>query len=143
VTAPTERGVADPPGAQAGTPTVGESLADVTRDISLLLRQEIELAEAELRRSAREAGVGAGLMGASAMAGLLALAFLSVAIWWALGDEVGGGWSAVIVAAAWLVIAAVTRAVGRSRAARVRGVPETADTVRRIPDALKGQEGRP
>jgi hypothetical protein len=117
-------------------------MAEVTRDISLLVRQETELAKAELRRSAREAGVGAGLMGAAATATLLALAFLSVALWWALGDPLGGGWSGVVVGVIWLVIAGVAFAAGRSKAAQVRGVPETADSVRRIPDALKGQEDR-
>jgi hypothetical protein len=40
----------------------------------------------------------------------------------------------------WGIIAAVLAAMGRKSLRAVRGLPETADTVKRIPDALKGNE---
>ena len=50
------------------------------------------------------------------------------------------GWSALIVAAIWLVIAAVLAVLGRSEFKAIKGVPQTADTVKKIPDAVKGNE---
>lgn len=65
-----------------GTPvdeqSLGELFATVTRDMSLLVRQEIELAKSELAEQAKRAGVGAGLLsgaGVVALCGLFLLLF--------------------------------------------------------------------
>lgn len=42
---------------------VGELFADISRDLSTLIRQETELAKAEMRQSATKAGKGAGMLG--------------------------------------------------------------------------------
>ncbi|MDQ3714661.1 MAG: phage holin family protein [Actinomycetota bacterium] len=120
--------------------SIGEILSDVTTDLSVLMRQELELAKAELKQTATRAGTGAGMFGGAAVAGHMVLLFLSLALWWALGDAVGLGWSAVIVAVIWGIIAAVLAVMGRSQMARVRGMPATAETVGKIPDALQGNE---
>jgi hypothetical protein len=72
----------------------------------------------------------------------MVLIFLSVALWWGLGDKTGHGWSALIVAAVWLVVAAVLGLMGRKEISAVSGVPQTAQTVKKIPAAVKGNEGR-
>lgn len=120
--------------------SIGEILGDVTTDLSTLMRQELELAKAELKQTATRAGTGAGLFGGAAVAGHMVLLFLSLAIWWSLGNLIGLGWSALIVAVIWAVIAAVLAVTGRSQLARARGIPATTDTVAKIPDALKGNE---
>ena len=120
--------------------SVGDLLADITRDISTLMRQEVALAKAEVRESAQTAGKGVGMLGGAALAGYFALLFLSVALWWALGDLVGLGWSAVIVAVIWAVIAAILAAVGRREVKQVKGIPQTVETTKEIPEALKGNE---
>ena len=71
------------------------------------MRQELELAKAELQQSASRAGKGAGMLGGAAVAGYFVLLFLSVALWWAIGSATGLGWSALIVAVIWAIIAAV------------------------------------
>ena len=119
---------------------LGELLGDLTRDVSTLMRQEVELAKVELKESATKAGKGAGLLGGAAYAGHITVLFLSIALWWALGQLVGLGWSAVIVAVIWGVIGAVLAAMGRKSLRSVRGLPKAADTVKKIPDALKGNE---
>ena len=119
---------------------VGEIFADISRDLSTLIRQETELAKAELRESATRAGKGAGMLGGAGVAGYFVLLFASIALWWAIGAATGLGWSAVIVAVIWAVIAAVLAMVGRNSLKSVRGMPKTADTVKKIPDALKGNE---
>jgi hypothetical protein len=120
--------------------SIGELFADVSKDLSLLLRQEVELAKAEAKQSATRAGKGAGMLGGAGYAGHLAVLFLSVAVWWALGDVTGRGWSALIVAVFWLVVAAVLAAMGRANLKAVQGMPRTAGTVKKIPDAVKGNE---
>ena len=125
-------------GQSVGDRSLGDLISEVTADLSTLIRQELELAKAELQQSASRAGKGAGLLGGAAVAGYFVLLFVSLALWWAIGSATGLGWSAVIVAAIWAVIAAILATVGRNSLQSVRGLPDTADTVKKIPDALKG-----
>ncbi len=124
----------------AGDRSLGDLISEVTQDLSTLMRQELELAKAELQQSASRAGKGAGMLGGAAVAGYFVLLFLSVALWWAIGSATGLGWSALIVAVIWAVTGAVLYAAGRNSLKSVRGIPKTADTVKRIPEALKGNE---
>lgn len=121
-------------------PSVGEALSDVTQDISTLMRQEVELAKAEIRQSATKAGKGAGMLGGAGISGYMVILFVSVAAWWGLGDTTGHGWSALIMAAAWLIVAAALALAGRNEIKSVSGLPRTADSVKKIPDAVKGNE---
>ncbi len=124
-------------------PSVGELFSDLTADFSKLMHQEVELAKAELRQSATRASKGAGLLAGAGFSGYMVLLFASVAAWWAIGDATGRGWSALIVAAVWLVVAAALGLIGRREISAVPGVPQTTQTVKQIPDAVRGNEGRP
>jgi len=126
---------------KAANTSLGELVGEVSRDLSTLMRKELELAKAELSESAKRAGAGAGLMGGAGYAALMAVFFLSVALWWGLGDLIDSlGWSAVIVAVIWAIIAGILFAIGRSRLKSVQGAPQTVETVKEIPDALKRNE---
>jgi hypothetical protein len=46
----------------------------------------------------------------------------------------------VIVAVIWAVIAGILYAIGRSRLKTVQGAPQTVETVKEIPEALKRNE---
>jgi len=129
---------------KAAETSLGDLVGEVSRDLSELMRKELELAKAELSESAKRAGKGAGLMGGAGYAGAMAVLFLSIALWWGLGDLIDSlGWSAVIVAVIWAIVAAILFAVGRSRLKTVQGAPKTVETVKEIPDALKrNQENR-
>lgn len=135
-----------PPGetpseARAATTSLGDLLTDVTRDLSTLMRQELELAKAEVTDSAKKAGAGAGLLGAAGYGAFMAVLFLSIALWWALGDALDSlGWSAVIVAVLWLIIAAIFFALGRSKMREVKGAPKTVESMKKIPEAVKRNE---
>jgi hypothetical protein len=121
--------------------SVGSLVGEISRDVSTLMRQEVALAKAEVAESAKRAGKGAGMFGGAGVAGHMVLVFLSLALWWALGTLVGGGWSALLVAAVWAVIAGVLALRGRAELRAVEGLPRTTDSVRRIPDALHGHDG--
>jgi hypothetical protein len=122
---------------RAANSSLGELLGEVSRDLSTLIRQEMELAKAEIRQTATRAGKGAGLLGGAGYAGLMAVFFLSIALWWALGYLVGNAWSAVIVAVIWAIVALVLYLVGRKQLKTVKGAPQTVETVKEIPPTLK------
>ncbi|MGP0224538.1 MULTISPECIES: phage holin family protein [unclassified Paenarthrobacter] len=123
--------------AKAESVPLGELLSDLTRDVSTLMRQEVELAKVELKDSATKAGKGAGMLAGAAWAGHITVLFLSIALWWALGQLVGLGWSAVIVAVIWGIIAAVLASMGRKELNNIKGLPRTAETVKEIPPTFK------
>ncbi len=120
--------------------SLGELIGDITTDLSTLMRQELELAKAELTQTAKDAGKGAGMFGGAGYAGHMTILFLSFSLWWGLGTVTGYGWSALIVAAIWAVIALVLFLTGKKEFAQVRGLRRTADTVKKIPNAVKGDE---
>ena len=137
--------------------SVGQLIGDVTRDLSTLMRQELELAKAELRADANKAseevkaqagkaGKGAGLLGGAGFAGIMLAVFLSCALWWALENVMDAGLAALIVAVLWGVIAAVLYSMGRkqlktidfTRLKQINPKPEqTVETLQQVPGALK------
>jgi hypothetical protein len=128
-------------GSAQETRSIGEIFGNVTQDLSTLMRQEVALAKAEAGQSAKNAGKGIGMYAGAAVGGFLFLLFLSTALMWALGHLIGSdGWAALIVAVIWAIIAAVLASVAKKEMQKIRGLPDTADTVGKIPNALKGQE---
>ena len=123
--------------AKAESTSLGDLLGEVTRDMSTLMRQEVELAKVELKQSATRAGKGAGMLAGAGVAGHFVLLFLSLALWWALGTVMGLGWSAVVVAVIWAIVAAVLAAMGRKELNAIKGMPRTAETLQQIPPTLK------
>lgn len=122
--------------------TLGEVMGDLTKDVSTLMQQEVALAKAELRESGQKAGKGIGLFVGAAVAGILFLVFLSVSAWWGLGQFIENQWSALVVAAVWVLVAVALAMAGRAEMKRIRGIPQTTDTLGKVPNALKGQEER-
>ena len=125
---------------KAATTSLGDLLGEVSRDISTLMRQEVELAKAEIKQSAGRAGKGAGLLGGAGYAGAMAVLFLSIAAWWGLGHLIDNGWSAVVVAVVWAVIALILFVVGRKSLKEVDGAPRTVESLKKIPETLKKNE---
>ena len=76
----------------------------------------------------------------AAVAGILFLVFLSVSAWWGLGQFIENQWSALVVAVIWAIVAGILAMVGKKELERIRGIPQTTDTLGKIPNALKGQE---
>jgi Flp pilus assembly protein TadB len=127
----------DPAAERAATSGLGDLLSEVSRDLSALIRQEVELAKAEVSDSAKKAGKGAGLYGGAAVAGYFALLFVSICVWWALGLLINNAWSALIIGAVYGIVALVLARRGRTEMKTVEGLPRTAETVKEIPPTLK------
>jgi hypothetical protein len=118
--------------------SVGELFGHVAQDLSLLMRQELDLAKAEVKEEVTVAGKAAGMLGGAGFAGYMVLLFGSISAWWGLANVMDKGWAALIVAGVWAAVAAVLFAVGRGRMKRVNPKPElTVETVKELPDALK------
>ena len=134
-------GATTPAEEKAATNSLGDLVKDVASDLSTLVRQELELAKAEARETATRAGKGAGMYGGAGIAGHFVLLFLSLALWWALGYYlVGLGWSAVIVAVLWGIVAAILAVRAKKELQAAKGLPRTAETVKKIPESLKPSE---
>jgi hypothetical protein len=107
-----------------GEPTLGQLVASASRDLSLLVRSEIELAKAELRVDVRNAIKGGGMFGAAAFLSLLAVILLSIAAAYGLTAlGLHPGFAFLIVAAAYLLIAGILALIGR-RAVKKVGPPK-------------------
>jgi hypothetical protein len=125
-----------------GDVSVGDLIGNVTRDLSTLMRQELALAQAELKQEASKTAKGAGAMAGAGVAGYFVLLFLSLALWAGLANLMDAGWAALIVAVIWAIVAAVLFSTGRAKLRQVHPTPErTVDTLSRVPDALKGSRG--
>ncbi len=130
-------------GADQGRPdvsdlSVGTLLGDVTRDLSTLMRQELALAQAEVKQEVAKTAKGAGALTGAALAGYFVLLFLSIALWSALSNLMDAGWAGLIVAVVWGIAAAVLFVTGRGQLRRVHPKPErTVDTLSQVPEALR------
>lgn len=113
--------------------TVGELIGEVTRDLSALMRQELELAKAEMRAEATKAGKGFGLLGGAGYAAHMFALFTTLALAWAISGlfNFSFGLGALIVAVTWGVVAAVLYTQGRAQMKRVHPKPEqTVETLK-------------
>jgi hypothetical protein len=108
----------------AAEASLSEALRDVGTDLSLLVRQEIGLAKAELKQEAVQAAKGAGMLGGAAYAALMAALMGSFAAAFALGSRWGLGWGALAVTGVWALLAVVLLLTGRRSLSRVSPKPE-------------------
>jgi Putative Actinobacterial Holin-X, holin superfamily III len=91
----------------------GELVKQLAEDVSTLVRQELELARAEMMAKARHAGIGLGEMGTGGIAGLFALGALTTCAIAAMGLVMPVWAAALIVAAVYGAVAAVLIVIGR------------------------------
>jgi uncharacterized membrane protein YqjE len=93
----------------------GELLKELSDHTTTLVRQEIELAKAELGEKGKKAGLGAGMFGGAGLFGLFALAALTTCIIVALDSAMPLWLAALIVAVVYGAIAAVLALQGRNK----------------------------
>jgi hypothetical protein len=94
-------------------PSLGELVGQATKELSTLLRKEVELARTELTSEVAKAGKGAGMFGGAGMAAMYGLLFASLALMFGLGALMPLGWAALIVAAIYLTGAAILALTGK------------------------------
>jgi fatty acid desaturase len=107
--------------------TLGQLVADATRDISSIIHSEIALAKAEMSADAKKAGLGAGMFVVAGVFAFLALILLLIAAAYGLVAAGLAPWLAfLIVALVLLVVGAILVVVGKSSLDRLQGKPERA-----------------
>jgi len=120
--------------------SIGSLIGDISADFSTLMRQEVALAKAEATQAGTTIGKALGMFAGAGIAALLVLLFLSNALWGLLDNWMDRGLAAVIVAILWGIVAAVLALAGKKQLDAVKGLPNTTETAKRVPDALKGNE---
>jgi uncharacterized membrane protein YqjE len=93
----------------------GELLKELSDHTTTLVRQEIELAKAELGEKGKKAGLGAGMFGGAGLFGVFAFAALTTCIIVALDSAMPLWLAALIVAVVYGAIAAVLARQGRNK----------------------------
>jgi uncharacterized membrane protein YqjE len=96
-----------PPG--SSEKSLGEIIADVTAKIQLLIREEIELAKAEVSIKAKQLGTGAGMAGAAIATLLFFTIFLFIGIAELLNDLFWDDypWAGFLTVAAFFLVTTI------------------------------------
>lgn len=94
---------------------IGSAAKQLSEDLGILVRKEMELARREMMEKVKTAGVGAGMLSGSAIAGLLTLGSLTALLIIAIGLALPLWLSALIVTAMWAAITAVLALTGKKK----------------------------
>jgi uncharacterized membrane protein YqjE len=123
-----------------------ESIAELVKRLAeqtnTLVRQEIELAKAELTEKGKVAGAGAAMFGAAALVALLALGALTAFLIALLATALDHVWlAALIVAVVYAVIAVPLVLRGRERM-RAAGSPAPEKTIESVKEDVEWAKTR-
>ncbi|HZO67837.1 MAG: phage holin family protein [Kribbellaceae bacterium] len=125
-------------GQNGSEPTVGQLVANASRDLSALVRSEIKLAQAELKASAQAVGVGAGMFGAAVFLVLLSIVLLSIAAGYGLvAAGLDPAIAFLIIAGVYLLIAAILVLVGVRQMKKAKGPERAIETSKESVETLK------
>jgi uncharacterized membrane protein YqjE len=94
---------------------IGELLKQLSEETTTLVRQELDLAKAEMAQKGKQAGMGAGMFGGAGVTALLGLAALTAAAIVALDAAMRLWLAALIVGLLWLAVAGVLALQGRRK----------------------------
>jgi Putative Actinobacterial Holin-X, holin superfamily III len=130
-------------GRSAGTdePSVGVLVQSAMADVSTLIRSEIELAKAELGRTAKKAGVGVGSFGVAGVVLAFSVFFIGIALaefitWLGLIRWI----SYLIVWALFVLVAAVAGLVGMRTMKKIEKPERTMESLRELPEVMHREE---
>jgi uncharacterized membrane protein YqjE len=121
---------------------MGDLVKELSGQVSTLMRQEVDLAKAEMAEKGKKAGVGAGLLGGAVVGALMMLGSLTAFLIVALALAIPAWAAALIATVVWAGVAGVLALLGRDRL-RVMGktVPEkTIESVKEDVQWLKGRK---
>src|SRR3954470_8867885 len=106
---------------------IGDLLKQLSEQTTTLVKQELELAKAEVGEKGKKAGAGAGMFGGAGVSGLLGLGSVTAAAITLLDNAVSTPLAALIVGVVWFAIAGVLALQGKNKVQEaVPPVPEQA-----------------
>ena len=120
--------------------TIGQLVADATRDITAIVHSEIALAKAEVSQGAKKIGAGIGMFAGAAFVALLGLIFLFHTAAWAIAEWLPVWAGYLIVAVLLFVIAGVLGLLGRNNVSKAQPKPERA--IRNAQETVNAVTGR-
>ena len=120
---------------------LGELLKRLSQETSVLVRQEIQLARAELSQKGKSFGAAAGTLGGAAVLGLLGLFALTAFFILALAIVMPAWLAALIVAVVYLVIAGVLALTGR-RKMKEGSPPVPQETIQTVKEDVEWVKNR-
>lgn len=133
-------------GGDLGDRSVADLLKQASDQTATLVRQELELAKAELTTKGKQVGLGAGMFGGAGVFGVYAFGALTAAVILALSLAMTGWLAALIVATVYGAIAAVLALIGKRKVkAATPPMPEqTVQSVKADVESTKqhAKEGR-
>ena len=110
--------------------SLGDLVALAARDVSQLIRYEIDLAKTELKGDARRVGLAAALGGVAAFVGCLVLVLLSFAFAYGLITLGIWDWAAFLIVAGTEVLAAgIAVGIALLKVRKLSGLRQTRKTV--------------
>ena len=116
---------------------VGDIVKSITGDVKLLVRDEVQLAKAELVPAAKNAGIGAGMFGAAGYFAISALLILYFAAAFGLAEVLPTWLAFLIVGVVLLVIAAILGVIGLMLVRKVKGPQRTIASAKETVAELK------
>ena len=124
--------------------STGDLVKQVTEQVSLLMRDELKLAQLEMTGKAKQAGQGIGMMGGGALIALYGVACLIACVIIAISHSLQAWLSALIIGVALLIVATIVSAIGRNKMRQ--GSPpmptEAVESVKTDVQAIKGKAHR-
>ena len=107
--------------------STGDLVKLLSEQVTVLVRDELKLAQVEMTRKGKQAGVGAGMLGGGGLIALYGVGCLIACAIIAISGVVAAWLAALIVGAALLTVAGVAALLGRGRLEKsVPPVPEHA-----------------
>jgi len=119
----------------------GELVKELSGQMSTLVRQEVELAKAEIAEKGKKAGLGSGLLGGAAVAALLMLGSLTAVLILALATAMPSWAAALVVMLLWGAVAAGFALIGRNKL-REMGKPIPEKTVETLKEDVQWLKDR-
>ncbi len=123
-----------------GEPSLGQLIGKMTETMSALVRDEIQLAQAQLTEKGKALGTGGALFAVAGLFGLFGLGWLLHAAFLALAGVLPGWAAALIVAGSVLLIAAIAALFGKAKMDKAPA-PETKENIQKDIDAIKAGVG--
>ena len=120
---------------------LAEVARDLSRDVSLLVRQELELAKAELTEKGRTMAPGLGMIGGAGVVGLMAAGALTAFLILVLSVFLPEWASALIVAAVLAAVAYLLLKRGKERVEEA-GAPIPKQTIETVKEDVEWAKTR-